>query len=109
MRGESGQLESLDNTDILEVVSDPLGGVVGPIIGVLSWFCMSLAEVPAVTCLSRVVSFFEMLTNTLRRVYTGPVPRTWPVRDMSLSAVLLSTSWPWSSDTPTSGIEDTHS
>ena len=38
MRGESGQLESPDKTDILEVMSDPLDGVVGPIIGVLSGY-----------------------------------------------------------------------
>ena len=100
IRGESGQVESPDKAGILCVVSDPLDGVFRTYHAVLSGFCMSLvAEVSAATFLSRVPSSLKMLASTLRRMYMGPVHRKWSVRNMPLSKVPLSTSWPQSSET----------
>ena len=68
IRGESGHLEYPDNADALCVLSDPLDGVFGRVTVPL-WFCMSLvAEVSAVTCLSRNVFHSKMLASALRRV-----------------------------------------
>ena len=79
-RGESGQVESPDNADILWVSRDFLDGVFGRIM------------------LSSMV-LRRWWQRSQRRMYMGLVPRKWSVRNMPLSTVPLSISCPQSSET----------
>ena len=97
IRGESGQFESPDNADALCVLGDPLDGVFGSIMVLLSGFACRWWS--RSQCLSRDVSHFKRLTSALRRMRTEPRPRKWSVRNRPPTTVPLSTSWPQSSET----------